>query len=631
MFSLHTFGGLKLLDGDGLEVAFPEKGLLILTYLMSDPAGCALRSTIAQLLWGQDDRGGAQVNLRKLVSRLRSRQSQLGRPLLRFSETVIELEPAQLVSDFNAAHAEPVFARLKLLMKTLEAEFLKGVNCQSTIFFHWHEAQKRRHVQLLKETLKAAAAQAQAKEEVALVKEAALFVLGVDPEDRDIHRILLRIFDAAGEVAYFRRVFAQRGERLASWSVRQDDIPAASTEDTIPSEKAAPGAQQKPRVSLLLLSPAGKQGSGYDASSLVDDIAVGFHALDNLAIGDRCTAIQISRVGEGAVASFDQRDHSYVLDMRLSVRHDEPQLFSQLVETASNEVVWAERLGLAQSSPEQQRQKIARHIVLSLAGQIERREMVRSHFGENLVAYERYLAGRRYLDRLSVLNLQKARTELEAAMQSGGHFAPALSSIARTYSKEWLLTAGADAALLKEAEGYALQAIAARRDIADGYRELGVSKIFQGASQESIEALELAEALNPNHAGIIADHAEALVYSSRLDLGLQKIEQAIALNPLSPDSYFWIASAASYMLGNFDAALAYIDRMADARMADRISAVSLAMLGEEEKAEFFARRVHETDPGFDVDRWLSVIPLKEQWQRDIYREGLQRAGFWKGI
>jgi hypothetical protein len=94
-------------------------------------------------------------------------------------------------------------------------------------------------------------------------------------------------------------------------------------------------------------------------------------------------------------------------------------------------------------------------------------------------------------------------------------------------------------------------------------------------------------ALNPNHPGIIADQAEALIYSSRPDLALQKIETAIALHPLSPDSYFWIASAASYMLGSFEAALGYIDRMADARLADRISAASWAMLGDKERAGFF--------------------------------------------
>lgn len=631
MFSLHTFGGLKLLDDDSREIAFPEKGLLILAYLMADPTARAPRSAIAELLWGQDDNGNAKVNLRKLVSRIRSRQAELGSSFLRFSETTVELEPPQLTSDIsvlNADRADPVFTKLKLLLETLEAEFLRGINCQSLIFFHWREAQKHRHAQMLKETLMAAAAQASAKDDIALVKEAALLIFAVDPEDPDIGRILLRIFDAAGEVEHFRRIFERRGALLASWPRSEDKSPTHG-ESATSSAEGSVVAGQKIRIPLRILRPSDTQTSGYDPSSLMDDITIGFCALNSLEANDRSTAIRIGRRDEDAAS--DGQDRSYVLHMRLSTQNHKTLLFSQLVEPASNEIVWADRLSLEQSPHEQQRQKIARHIVLSLTGQIERREMMRAHFDKSPAVYQRYLSGRRYLGQLSLPNLQKARTELEAVLRSGDHFAPALSSIARTYSKQWLLMSGGDATLLKEAEDYAMRAIAARRGIADGYRELGVAKTFQGASDESLEALELAEALNPNHAGIIADQAEALIYSSRPDLALRKIESAIALNPLSPDSYFWIASAASYMLGCFEAALCYIDRMADSRLADRISAASWAMLGDKNRAGFFVRRVHDTNPGFDIDNWLSVVPFKEQWQRDIYREGLRRAGFWESI
>ncbi len=631
MFSLHTFGGLKLLDSDGHEVAFLEKGLLILVYLMLEPTSRVSRSAIARFLWG-DDNGSAQVNLRKLVSRIRVRQEALGRSFLRFSETAVELDAPPTTSDLWFAPTDdgrPIFARLQSLVRTFAAEFLQGTDCQSAIFFHWREAQSGRHLSALKAALNAAAAEANGMADVALVREAALLVFGIDPEDRDIHRILLRIFDAEGEVEHFRQIFAQRAALLASWSAQREYASEIRAGDAHHERISA--ARARVKIPLLLLPSTEGQGKDYDTSSLVNDITIGFCALDSLQIADRYTAVRVGRTGERAVATFDQWDRSYLLEMRLSLRGNGPLLFSQLVDAASDEIIWAERISLGQSSPEERRQVVARHIVLSLAGQIERREMMRSHFEENPAAYQRYLAGKRYIERLSVPDLQRARGELEMALRTGSHFAPALSSMARTYSKEWVLTFGGDAALLDKAESYAMQAIAARRDIADGYRELGMTKVFRKASEESIEALKLAEALNPGHAGIIADHAEALLYASRPDLALTKIESAMALNPVSPDTYLWTASVASYTLGRFEAALDYIGRMANARLADRISAASWAMLGHEEKAGFFVQRVQRTNPDFDVDRWLSVVPFKEQWQRDIYREGLRRAGFWKAI
>lgn len=630
MFSLHTFGGLKLVDGDGRKVAFPEKGLLILAYLMTEPTSRAPRSAIAQLLWGLDDNGSAQVNLRKLVSRIRTRQGELGSSFLRFSESTVELEPHLVASDISAldaAVANGMLAKLRLLTNTLRADFLPDVDCQSVVFFEWRARQKRHHIRMLKETIEAAAEVAPAAD-AGLVREAAFLFLSLDPQDRDINPVLLRIFNAFGEVEHFRQLSGQRNALLAAWWARKPgSLPLDDEKGTSLSADLA--VAQELRVPLLVLSPAEGLAGGYDASSLIEDVTIGFCALNSLETKEGRRAIQIGWRNAAPAGTSDRQERSYALEMRFSGHDNETLLFSQLVDAASDEIVWADRLKIAPCAHGQQRQEISRHLVLSLAGQIERCEMTRSHFEGNPAGHQRYLAGRRYLDRLSVSNLQKARTELKAALQSGGAFAPALGSIARTYSKQWLLTAGDDAALLQEAEAYALQAIAARRDIADGYRELGVAKSFQGANDESIEALELADALNPNHAGIIADHAEALVYASKPDLGLQRIEHALALNPLSPDSYLWIASAASYMLGSFDAALGYIARMADAGLADRISAASWAMLGDEERAGFFVRRVHQANPGFDVDRWLSVIPFKEQWQHEIYRDGLRRAGFWK--
>ncbi|TIX89402.1 hypothetical protein [Rhizobium sp. P44RR-XXIV] len=631
MFSLHTFGGLKLLDGDGRKVAFPEKGLLILAYLMTEPTSRAPRSAIAQLLWGLDDNGSAQVNLRKLVSRIRSRQGELGSSFLRFSETTVELEPHLLASDISALDAaadDQVFARLQLLTKTLPAEFLPDVDCESPVFFGWRAGQTRHHIRMLKETIKAAA-EATTADDSGLVREAVFLFLSLDPQDRDIHPVLLQIFDASGEAEHFRQLSGRRNALLAAWWARKSGSPHLRDEKGISLLADLAAVPQEIRMPFLVLSPAEGPAGGYDASSLVEDVTIGFCALNSLEAKEGRRAIQIGWRNAAPAGTSDRQERSYALEMRFSGHDNETLLFSQLVDAASDEIVWADRLKIAPCAHGQQRQEISRHLVLSLAGQIERCEMTRSHFEGNPAGHQRYLAGRRYLDRLSVSNLQKARTELKAALQSGGPFAPALGSIARTYSKQWLLTAGDDAALLQEAEAYALQAIAARRDIADGYRELGVAKSFQGANDESIEALELADALNPNHAGIIADHAEALVYASKPDLGLQKIEHALALNPLSPDSYLWIASAASYMLGSFDAALGYIARMADTSLADRISAASWAMLGDEERAGFFVRRVHQANPGFDVDKWLSVIPFKEQWQHEIYRDGLRRAGFWK--
>jgi len=67
--------------------------------------------------------------------------------------------------------------------------------------------------------------------------------------------------------------------------------------------------------------------------------------------------------------------------------------------------------------------------------------------------------------------------------------------------------------------------------------------------------------------------------------------------------------------------------MRDPRPASRLAAASWAMLGNLAKAKTYRLRTLRDNPNFDLDAWLAMVPLKEKWQTERYREGLLKAGF----
>jgi TolB-like protein/Tfp pilus assembly protein PilF len=396
-------------------------------------------------------------------------------------------------------------------------------------------------------------------------------------------------------------------------------------------ETAFPLEPQDIRIAIprLVLLPPKNQSArpqvGFLAASLVEDITIGFCAFNSLEVIAPYSAVQIGHHVETQKAFFERHRVNYILDTRISNTGDEVTLFAQLIFFDQNQIVWAERFSLDHMDLVKDRRVVARRIALSVSSEIERHEALREDL--NPIAYHRYLVGRRHLARLTLPNLRRARKEMKAALSVSPDFAPALSSMARTYSKEWLLTARGDIELLQTAESLAKQATETRPDFADGYREFGVAKLLQGAFDESAEAMEVAESLAPHYADVIADYADTLVHCSLPAMALRKIERAIELNPLGPDTYFWTGAGANYALGEFEASLDYIGQMADPSLADRLSAASWAMLGRQDKARIFVRRFREGNPDFDVDKWLSAVPSKEQWHKDLYREGLKKAGF----
>lgn len=78
-----------------------------------------------------------------------------------------------------------------------------------------------------------------------------------------------------------------------------------------------------------------------------------------------------------------------------------------------------------------------------------------------------------------------------------------------------------------------------------------------------------------------------------------------------------------YLVGALD----YIGQMIDPSLADRLAAASLGVLGHQDGAHALVRRVREANTDFDVDRLLSLVPSKEQWHRDPYREGSKKRRF----
>ncbi len=644
-FVLETFGKLRLAGEDGSVISLPEKGLLLLAYLMSLDEGSAYRTTVARLLWGETDNGASDTTLRKLLSRIKAYQTDIGSSLVSFEGSTISIDRALVTSDIKLLRddeASPPFSRLRRLVKLLDQPFLGPVKVQSREFNSWLADEAKRHVWLLEHTLREAHGDAKTRDDAEVLRKAAVILFRSEPQDPDTLQLLLKIFNAEQDVESLQNYFLQRkgaverghkfkpsGASGASAKVAAEaKVPSRDEADGLLPIKAGGIATAIPR--LVLLPPSNQSAnphSGLIASSLIEDITIGFCAFNSLRVIAPYSAVQIGHNVETQAAFFERQSVNYVLETRINGSSDDVTLFAQLIFVDDAQVLWAERFSLQRLDLLRDKRAISRQVALSVSREIAKNEEQRADIALNPVAYHRYLAGKRDMTRMTLPNLRRARKEMKAALAASPDFAPALSAMGRTYSKEWLLTARGDIELLKQAENLSRQAIEKRSDFADGYREFGVAKLLQGDFDESAEAMEVAEALAPQYADVIADHADTLVHCSRPGMALQKIERAIELNPLTPDMYLWTAAGANYALGEFASSIDYIGQMSDPSLADRLAAASWAMIGNADKARVLVRRVREANPNFDVDTWLAAVPSKEQWHKDLYREGLKKAGF----
>jgi DNA-binding SARP family transcriptional activator/TolB-like protein/Tfp pilus assembly protein PilF len=647
-FRLLTFGDLRLVDGTGSTVPFPEKGLLSICFLLTSSSTRKPRAELAEFLWGDIPMDKALANLRQTLSRVKSRQDELGLELLLIEQATVSVNVQAFTNDLallNAVSQTNPHTALEELLQLGRWDFLARTEVIGGLARMWLRTQRDRIKTQMLTTLRDAIAAMSKDADATIVKEAALRLFEAHPEDETVYQILGETYAGEPQLESARHIFESR--RKYRWGElpvdpdpqtlsvarrlfeRQRNVAPQLRQEATPRLEIVPPAPRGP-PKLALLPPVNlaqnHQTAVFLSSALLEDITVGLCVLKTVTMVAHYTAEKIALHFDRA-AMLERYGINYVLDTRLSFDGSAYWLFTQLIYAGNDEVIWAERFSMeAQDLPRQHRE-IAQRVVASVASYIERNEFSRDYFERNPEAYRQYLLGQRHLKHLDLPDIRRARKAFQTALKENPYFSPALSGVARTYHLEWLVTAQGDARLLKLAEEEAGKAIATGQDIVGGYHQFGVAKLYQGAFDESIGAFELAETISPHYADVIADYADTLQHASQPREALEKVERAIKLNPLSPDLYLWTAAGANYCLERYEDANAYIERMADPSQAARLAAASAAMSGNMRKAKTLVRKVKETYPDFEINTWLSIVPFRQQWQKDLYREGLKRAGF----
>lgn len=601
-FHLTTLGSCVLASEDGNRMNVPSQALLMLAYLY-DAKRPISRRDMAALLWPRNLQA-AGANLRSTLLRLSNATFQSSKPLIYSASTDLILNIEMLRCDLDAAELVSGVTRLKELADAVAKNFLPTYGSGSGAVAAWVRDVRARLAEQLRGEFFKTLNTPFASQHRGELKRSAILLLDWDQADDDVRLAL-------GDKIASRIQVVGETESTARNNLAQ-------TATTLTPETRVP-----PRIALLppeTLEASERAGSV--ANAVIEDLTISLCVDRSVSVVAPYTAEQI-RSSSDKAGLLRQHDVVYALDTKKT----EEGLFAQLICMPRDEIVWATRVQLDEDAITEHRNTIAAAIQSSIIERVGAFHRVVSDFSCKPQAYFAYLEGLQCLSRLTLPNVRRARKHFRQALEHERDFAAALAGIARTLTMEWVLTARGDSDLLIQAEKMAANAIHGDNRFAGGFKELGVTQLYMGKIDDSLEALNNAENLSPHYADVICSHADSLTHGAKPKMALEKISTALDLNPLAPDYYYWTAAGASYLLGQYEEALAYLDRMTDAGPASRLAAANWAMLGNVAKAKACRLRALRDNPNFDLEAWLLMIPNKEKWQTEHYREGLLRAGF----
>jgi adenylate cyclase len=271
--------------------------------------------------------------------------------------------------------------------------------------------------------------------------------------------------------------------------------------------------------------------------------------------------------------------------------------------------------------------EIARKLPIRLT-QIEQRR-VQTRPTENLEAYEYVLRARPALQQPTRASIVEARDLLRRAIALDPHYAGAYAALADTYHVATVMGwAESPTAFLSRAADLASKALSLNETEVHARTILGRIHIFYRRYEQAKAEIERAIAINPNDADGLAGRGNILMWSGQTDAAIEALELAQRIDPeLNPFDRSAL-SLAYYLKQRYEAAVEQAElnlrRTEGANFSRIVLAAADAQLNRTEEAAQAVAAIRRLDPTFDPQefgtKFLSLDDLEH------LRVGLRKAG-----
>ena len=226
---------------------------------------------------------------------------------------------------------------------------------------------------------------------------------------------------------------------------------------------------------------------------------------------------------------------------------------------------------------------------------------------------------------------EEAIREANRALEIEPDYARAYMVLAWTHATRtwsgWTDNPEKELALGREA---ALKSVDCDKDDFWGYGALAFAELFARNHERALNAIDQAVALNPNSADSHAMRGLILNFAGDPTQALAEMELAIRLNPNHPHWYLIGVGRANFLLGRFEDAIPYLERVlnvAEDILTWRALLIASYMAsGRDDQAQTETEALLQARPNVRCSDILSIVPLRDEVATAQYLELLKAAG-----
>jgi DNA-binding SARP family transcriptional activator/tetratricopeptide (TPR) repeat protein len=217
---LALLGGIQVRLDAGRPIDLPSRSQALLAYLALQPGVAHPREKLATLLWADAPASRARHSLRQTLLSMRQLFARGDVPGLRDHGGTLTLEPDAIDVDahtFERLVSEGTPESLGRAAAHYRGELLEGLTVQSPPFEEWLMVERERLRELALDVLARLLAHHERTGAVEAAVQSAIQLLGIDPGQEPVHRLLMRLY-----VRQDRRSAALRQYQLCAASLQRE-------------------------------------------------------------------------------------------------------------------------------------------------------------------------------------------------------------------------------------------------------------------------------------------------------------------------------------------------------------------------------------------------------------------------
>jgi adenylate cyclase len=348
---------------------------------------------------------------------------------------------------------------------------------------------------------------------------------------------------------------------------RQVDVYAIANEGLVVPTQAQLGAKTGNNKSIAVLPFVNMSGSPeneYFSDGISEEILNVLTKVDGLQVTARTSSFHFKGKNEDIRQIGQKLGVSTILEGSVRKVGKRVRITAQLINTSDGYHIWSETYDSDLEDIFQVQDEISLKILNRLKenfGLFSAANPVAKAPTENLEAYNLYLKGRYYWNKSNPEDIRRAIKAYEDAILADPQFA--LPYCALSYCYSFLGSAGLlpPTEAYPKAKDYTLRAIELDPNHAESHLSLATIKFyhnwdFEGAEQSLKKALDLS--LNSSHINQV--HGWFLIARGQFNEAIEKMEQAVSLDPLSLPLMGNLADAYSFAR-RFEEALEQYDKV----------------------------------------------------------------------